>query len=402
MKHRTITTFVALALALTACQGGDTTETTDPPETSADPVETTTTTVATPTTTPTTATAATPETTAPLSARSASVPSGSVEPPVANLLSYRYQPDSTLSYALDLSQSIRMTADGDAGAMGEGEGELPMDADMAIGAATVMTYEVYPGPSPETYEVVITADFEDLSVSGTVNGEHVDELSGDDIASEIATLDPIATSVIVDAAGNIISGDAAELDFFGDSFGAAGGLATDELGRPVGPTFPTDRELTVGDTWTDTLEEEGPNGEVYRSTTTHTVIDAQSIGSATTLVIESVTETDAIEIDFSEFFRMLFEGFAGLAGEEGGDLPPEMQEMLDQLEFTISIAPSTAVATTWFDPESGIVRRSEASSTVAMRMTFRAPDETTGELVGFEMEMELDQAVTIALLDEMA
>jgi hypothetical protein len=387
MRHRTTTALLALTLALSACQGGDTAETTIAVET--------TTTTAPPTTTTTTTEA--PATTAPLSARSASVPSGSVEAPMASLLSYRYQPDSTLAYALDLSQTIRMTADGDAEAMGEDE--LPIDADLALGAATVMTYEVYPGPSPDTYEVVITAQFDDVSVSGTMNGEPVDELSGDDIASEIATLEPIETSVIVDAAGNIISGDGSELDFFGDSFGAVGGLATDELGRPIGPSFPTDRELTVGDTWTETTSEEGPNGEVFTSTTTHTVIDAQTIGDATTLVIESVTETDAVDIDFSEFFRMMFEGFAGLGGEEGGDLPPEMEEMLDQLEFSISIAPSTAVATTWFDPESGIVRRSEAISTVAIQMTFRAPDETTGELVGFEMQMEMEQTVTIALLD---
>jgi hypothetical protein len=35
-------------------------------------------------------------------------------------------------------------------------------------------------------------------------------------------------------------------------------------------------------------------------------------------------------------------------------------------------------------------------------MVFRAPDETTGELVGFEMEMEMDQSATIALVEERA
>ena len=388
MRHRTAVALAAYALVLAACQGGETTETTIAESTS------TTTTTATVTETTTTTTVDD------RSAGAPSVPTGSVEAPVAGLLSYRFQPDSTLSYALDLDQSIRMRADGDAEALGEDE--LPIDADMAVSAATVMTYEVYPGPSEDTYELVITADFEDLDVSGTVNGEAIDELGEGDIASEIASVEPIETSVIIDAAGNIISGAGGELDFFGDSFGALGGLATDQLGRPIGPTFPTDRELTVGDTWTETTSEEGPNGETISATTTHTVIDAQSIGSATTLVIESVTESDAVDIDFSDFFRALFEGFAGLGGEESGQLPPEMEEMMDQLEFRISIAPSTATATTWFDPESGIVRRSEVQSTVALQMVFRAPDETTGELVGFEMEMEMDQSATIALVEERA
>jgi hypothetical protein len=404
MKTRFRAAAVALALVATACTGGaDSTDTTiddasefaavESPATTA-PSETTTTTQAPETTTTTVASAG--------DAAEILLPSGSVPPPEAKVLSYAYTPDSTLSYQVDLDQQITMFVDGDAEAM-EGDEELPLDAQLGVTASSEITYEVYPGPEEGTYEVVITGDFADATVTGTVNGESIDELEEGSLTGDVASLEPISASVIVDEAGNIISALGDELDLLGGGLGELGGLgggATDQLGRPVGPAFPTDRELTVGDTWTETTSEEGPNGEVISATVTHTVVDAQQIGDAVTLVIESVTETDAIEIDFTEFFRAFFEGFASLGGDESGELPPEMQEMLDQIEFRISVAPATANATTWFDPDSGLVRRVESQSTVAITMVFRGPDEATGEVVGFEMDMEMDQEATMALVEE--
>lgn len=381
MKHRTTIALIALLMTLTSCRSTTTeTETTQA------------------TTTPSTNGVSTTTTTAATRPDGPSAPSGSVDAPEATLLAYSFEPDSVLSYQLDLEQQIVMHADGDAGAMGEDE--LPMDADIGIQAQSVMSYEVFPGPEADTFEVVITADFDDVEITGTVNGESVDELDEAGMASDLASVDPVSTSVIIDAAGNIISDHGAPVDLFGGGLDALGGLATDDLGRPVGPRFPTDRELTVGDSWTETTTEDGPDGTPVTVTSTHTVIDAQRIGSSTTLVIESVTNTDAIEIDFSDFFRALFEGFAGLGGEDAeGELPPEFQEMLDELVFVISVDPSTATTTSWFDPESGIVRRAESSSQVAIAMTFVAPDDTTGELVRFEMEMDMNQTVVLALLD---
>lgn len=398
MKTRSRAALAALALVAAAC-GGTTATTVDDasefaaveaPATTA-PSEPTTTTQA-PTTSTTTVT--------PVDGASAALlPSGSVPPPEAKVLAYAYEPDSSLTYQVDLDQQITMFADGDAEAMDSGE-ELPLDAQLGVVASSLMTYDVYPGPEEGTYEVVITADFSEADVNGTVNGESISDLEEGSLTGDLASLEPISSSVIIDEAGNIISESGADLDVFGSGLGELGGLATDELGRPVGPVFPTDKPLTVGDTWSETVTEEGPNGEQISASVTYTVIDAQTIGDATTLVIEGVSETDAIDIDFTEFFRAFFEGFASLGGEEGGELPPEMEEMLDQLEFRISIAPSSSVATTWFDPDSGLVRRVESESSVSMTMVFRGPDETTGEVVGFEMEMTLDQEATIALVEE--
>ncbi len=398
MKTRTGAALAALALVAAACGGTTATTVDDASEFAAVQAPATT----APSETPTTERAPEPTTTTAAPAGDAAeilLPSGSVPPPEAKVLAYAYEPDSSLTYQVDLDQQITMFADGDAETMDSGE-ELPLDAQLGVVASSLMTYDVYPGPEEGTYEVVITADFSDADVTGTVNGESISDLEEGSLTGDLASLEPISSSVIIDEAGNIISDFGADLDVFGGGLGELGGLATDELGRPVGPVFPTDEPLTVGDTWSETVTEEGPNGEQISASVTYTVIDAQTIGDATTLVIEGVSETDAIDIDFTEFFRAFFEGFASLGGEEGGELPPEMQEMLDQLEFRISIAPSSSVATTWFDPDSGLVRRVESESSVSMTMVFRGPDETTGEVVGFEMEMTLDQEATIALVEE--
>ena len=400
MKTRTRAVVAALALVMAACAGGtNSTDTTVDDASEFAAVEAPATTAPSDTTTTTQAPETTTTTVAPADDASAALlPSGSVPPPEAKVLAYAYEPDSSLTYRVDLDQQITMFADGDAETMDSGE-ELPLDALLGVVGSSLMTYDVYPGPEQGTYEVVITADFSDAEITGTVNGQSISDLDEGSLTGDLASLEPISTSVIIDEAGNVISDISADLDVFGSGLGELGGLATDELGRPVGPVFPTDQPLTVGDSWSETVTEEGPNGETISASVTYTVIDAQTIGDATTLVIEGLTETDAIDIDFTEFFRAFFEGFASLGGEEDGELPPEMQEMLDQLEFRISIEPSSSVATTWFDPDSGLVRRVESESNVSMTMVFRGPDEATGEVVGFEMEMTLVQDATIALVE---
>lgn len=315
-------------------------------------------------------------------------------------LVYRYEPDTSLVYRLDVEQRIGMRAEGDEGAFGDEE--LPLDADLETSVSTLMTYEVYPGPDEGTSEITITADFADVAVSGTVNGEAFDAEEDDLDAGEIA---PIDVTVVVDERGNVLSvsgagEEAAEL--LGPGLSGLQSLGSGDLGRPLGPAFP-DGDLAVGDTWTEERSEEGPDGPIV-TRTTHTVVASEVLDGVPVLVIESLSETDAVEVDLSEFFRALFQGFAGMAEGMTGTttatettLPPDLEEMLEQLVFRMSLDPSRATATTWFDPEAGIVRKAVQEAVVSMTMTFRGPDEASGELVGFTMQMDLAQTASFTL-----
>lgn len=317
----------------------------------------------------------------------------------AAALAYRYEPDTNLVYRLDLEQRIGMRAEGDQGAFGDDE--LPLDADLRMSASTLMTYEVYPGPDEGTSEITITAEFADVAVEGSVNGEPFDPAEDDLDVGEIA---PIDVTVVVDEQGNVLSvsgaDDAAAL--LGPGLSGLQSLGSGDLGRPLGPAFP-EGELAVGDSWAEERSEEGPDGPIV-TRTAHTVVASEVLEGVPVLVIESVSETDAVELDMSEFFRALFEGFAGMAEGMTGTtsatettVPPDLEEMLEQLVFTISLSPGRATATTWFDPATGVVRKAEQDSVVSMTMTFRGPDDETGELVGFTMEMDVDQTAAYVL-----
>ena len=72
---------------------------------------------------------------------------------------------------------------------------------------------------------------------------------------------PIDVTVVVDQQGNVLEFSSGALDelFGGQSFLPDTSLGSQELNRPFGPTFP-DHPVDVGDTWTETSEQEGPAG----------------------------------------------------------------------------------------------------------------------------------------------
>jgi hypothetical protein len=72
--------------------------------------------------------------------------------------------------------------------------------------------------------------------------------------------------------------------------------------------------------------------------------------------------------------------------------------MLEQLQFLISIDGTTADSRTWFDVEAGISRQSETTSSTDISMDMNIPDEETGEMVDFVMDMSLDQDITYRLI----
>ncbi len=306
--------------------------------------------------------------------------------PVA--FAYRYQPDSQLAYRVQVEQEIAIAAEGDTDAIGAGE--LPLDGQVSTAVETIMSYQAFAGPIDGTTELVITASFEDVSVSGTMNGEPFSP-SEDDLG--FSSIPPIDATFIVDETGKIIS---SSLDSLGAMFGGGveslQGLGQDSLSRPLGPRFP-EGDLEVGDTWTNEETIDGPSGPIT-SRSTHSVIGVEEVDGIDTYVIETVTQADPFEIDLTEIFRAMFQGMMSF---EGGDDQEELESVLEQLEFRIAVAPSEATATTWFDALAGQVQRAVMETSVTLTMTFRGPDETTGELVGFTMDMSLAQTARFDL-----
>ncbi len=324
-----------------------------------------------------------------------------VEPaPETVLLSYSLQPGSSYSYEVSLDQQIDLTSEGEGAAAGDED--LPGSMSINLDGTTIFTHTVAEGPEAGTYEVTIQGEFTDLAVEGTVDGEPVQ--SGD--VPDVAELEPIDLTIVVDEQGNLISEPGQMGDLFGGDLGGLGGLgglenlAPDtELGRLVGPPLP-EEPVTVGDTWSETREVPMPMGLEGNPVTTE--INSEVNGSDTldgedVLVIETEMITSPIEFDLAEFLIGFFSAFLGEDASE--EDRAELDAMIDDLRFLFIIDESIGNMTTWFDPEAGLARQAELESETHLIMDLNMPDETTGEMMGFILDMNVDQLVTYRLVD---
>lgn len=314
--------------------------------------------------------------------------------PQAIKLTYDLQSGTSYSYEVDIDQAIEMTTTGDATAMGEEE--VPGEMSIQIGGTSTLTYSIADGPEPGTYAVAITGDFSDLDVTGTIDGEPV---SSEEIP-DFAEIDPIETTVIVDEQGNIIpeSGDELGTDLLGGlgGLGAMEQLGSGGLGQFVGPPLTTE-EVTVGDTWSETVETPTlPGDDPITTVFENEVVDTDAIDGHDVFVIESTATTSPIEFDLAELLLGFMAGFSPEgAGED--DLA-ELDAIAAELRFAFSVDESVADSTTWFDIEAGVARISETSRATHMIFDMNVPDEATGELVEFAMDMDMASDVTYRLV----
>jgi hypothetical protein len=316
--------------------------------------------------------------------------------PDAMLLSYTLSSGDEFQYEVALDQHIEMNASGDA-AMLAGE-DVPGEASVDVVGAATFTHAISDGPEPGTHEVHITGEFTDVSVTGTVDGESVD--SSD--TPEFAAIEPIDVTVVVDEQGNIIHEGGETEDPLGGLLGGLGALGGGALPAPgldpgqfVGPPLP-DKEVTVGDSWSDEIETNGPGEDPIVTSINSTVTGVDELDGAEVLIIDSNATTSLIEFDLAGFFAGMIGGMApeGASTEETA----EFEAMMDQLQFLISVDDSTADSTTWFDAEAGLARQSETTAASSISMDMNIPDEKTGEMAGFVMDMTLDQDVTYRLI----
>lgn len=323
-------------------------------------------------------------------------PTTTAAAPEGVLLTYALESGDEYQYEVGLDQHIELTADGDSSLMGDEE--IPGDAAIDISGTATFTHVVSDGPEDGTYEIHITGEFADVSVTGTVDGEPVDSSETPDFA----TLDPIDVTVVVDEQGNLIEDEIAGDDPLGGMFGDLGALGGSspapglDPGQFFGPKF-SDDEVTVGDTWTDDIETPGLSAdETITTSVTSTVTGVDTLDGAEVFVIESQASTSLIEFDLAQFFAGMFGAF--MPEEATEEETAAFEEMLAELQFLITIDDTTSDSTTWFDAEAGLARQSEITAGTSIAMNMNVPDEETGEMVGFVMDMTIAQDITYRLI----
>ncbi len=310
-------------------------------------------------------------------------------PEPAALLQYDFPAGHEAVYDVTVTQNIAFEARGDA--PGLGDESLPIDADLVTESTGQAVHAFSPGSRPDAVDMRISARFPDTRVSGTVNRRIVDSLEEGGLESELARIDPVDVLLTVSPSGKVLARSDGDERVVGAGLAALTGLTNDVFARPVGPAFPTNRELAIGDTWESVEERPGQSGPVIVRATSEIVdvIDGRYL-------IHTVTTTDAYTVDFSDEFRQLYLRFAEVA--EGDEVPAELQERLDAIEFSITVHESTIRDETEFDAVTGTVVTSGQRVRLKLSMTFRSPDESSGDITGFDITLDISQAAMFRLV----
>ncbi|MEX2423334.1 MAG: hypothetical protein WD990_05090 [Acidimicrobiia bacterium] len=316
-----------------------------------------------------------------------STSSTSSEPVPARDLAYGYEAGQSLRYDVMVTQDITFTATGDA--PGFGDASLPIDADLVTESQGHTTYAIEEGQSPDTFTIDIAARFPETRVAGSVNGDTVNSLEEGGVEADLARIEPVDVTIAVNEVGRILEDEFDDATVLGADLAALTGLTNDLFAVPVGPLFERGSVVTIGDRWETESSLDGKNGPV----------EARSESEITDIVdgvfvIETTTVTDTYQVDFSEEFRNLYLEFAEL--ESDGEIPPEVRDGLDAIEFVITVDESSTVEVAHFDPSDGLVRSSTKTSATRLTMTFRAPDDSE-ETSGFEITLDLTQMAVFTL-----
>lgn len=316
-----------------------------------------------------------------------------VSQPEEVLLSYGLTDGDSYVYDVAIDQDIRLETEGEGSAISEEE--LPGTADLNVTGNGTFTFDVSDGPDPETYEVTITGDFDDLTVTGTMDGEPVAE----EDAPDFAAIEPVSTTVVVDEQGNVIPTDPSVDDPFGGMFGGleslgGGSVPGAQLGQFFGPPL-GDVAVTVGDSWSTTSENPG-FGDPITAVSESSVSGTDTINGVEVLVIDTTTTVAPNEFDLGEFFIGMFAGF--MPEDPSAEEQAEIDALVEDLKFVISSDEAVSDSTTYFDSEAGITRLFEVSSQANLRFDINIPDDETGDMAGFVMNMRVDQSVTHTLI----
>ena len=303
------------------------------------------------------------------------------------LLSYHYPSSGEVEYAVSIEQQAEVKLDG-GGAAEMPPGPITVNSILA----GTLSYRTDPGAEENTTTIRILSDFKLVENEASMGGI---TLPADEIGAVPGFEAPIDITVVVDQQGNILEFSIKEMDdLFGDAnFLPNSSAGSQQLARPVGPAFP-DHPVDVGDAWTERTEEEGLGGMVITNAA-HRLVAVEGTKDRPILVVESEYRTEPFEWDMSEFLTGMFGAFSDELSE---DEAQEGQEALSEFKLVISVIPGPVQATTWFDPQAGLVIESghQAQGAVMTHMTI--PGET-GEPFAVITATTYDQVVFYQLIN---
>lgn len=231
-------------------------------------------------------------------------PAASVVFPAA--VTYAYQPDTQLSYRVELNATDR-TQDASDGVPEDSDIELGLPAgewELETSAVIDQTYRIGPGPVDKTLEISITYDVTELSVTGTEDLET-------QLGSQWPGLDQFPpVTVVVDEQGKVLefafteaepSDESAEQVLFGlvqERIMSANAVGANFDG-PLGPVFPTDQLLDVGSVWTDRTESR-IGGQAIVTDYTHEITGLGELDGVEVVVIETTAAISGYEVDLED------------------------------------------------------------------------------------------------------
>jgi hypothetical protein len=305
---------------------------------------------------------------------------------------YSYEPGDRHEYAFALDQNLQMTveAEGDESLLGE---DLPENINVTTSIAGNISYDIAEGPEPGTRQISISGVFDQLAIDGTVDGEPVEEsmIAEGTVPDLVEVPDMI---IVIDERGHLVSVDGKELPedfpFFGDPFSELGDFTSGGLSGHFGPAFP-DEPLAVGDSWASTQSDEIEGLDTAISiTSTYEVTGTETQGGRAVAVIDFSTETSEVVLDLGEMFQALFDAFGEL-GAELGDETTDPGAEIPNITFLITVAPSSANGTVWFDQEAGIVTKfsQDTTTTISMVMDLSDPEGVVRTAVTMDLDMQL-------------
>ena len=318
-----------------------------------------------------------------------------LETPDEQLLAYSLAAGDSFVYEVEITQQFDLTAEGEGAGFVEEEGEeLPGEASVSLQASGTFTFDIADGPEAGTYEVTITSDITDVTASGTVDGEPID----DEEIPGFAEMEPVSMTVVVDEQGNLVQDEPDLEDPFTGMFGGMGDFGAmpgTELGQFFGPPF-ADEEVTVGDSWSSSFDTPGLGEDPITTSINSTVTGADTIDGFDVFVIESETAIDDFEFDLGQFLIGFFTGF--MPEDPTDEEQAELDAIVENLRFLMSFKDTGSESTTLFDAEAGLTRSFEVSARSTIGMDVNFPDDETGEMVGFVMDMTIDQTIVHRLV----
>ena len=354
-------------------------------------------------------------------------PAASVVFPAA--VTYAYQPDTQLSYRVELngtdrtreaSDGVPESSDIELG-LGLPDGELELETSAVID----QTYRIGPGPVDKTLEIYLTSDLAELSVTGAEDlDEDFDETL---LGSQWPGFDEIPpVAVVIDEQGKILEFAFSEVEApYESAEDALFGLVQEQIvsanaiganfDGPLGPVFPADQLLDIGSVWTDKTESR-IGGQAVVTDYTHEITGVAEFNGVEVVVIESTAAISGYEADLEDLVGSVMEAvWSDLDDAAGGSAFNEAEleaaaELTASAMAGISLAfgPTTAETTTQMSYEqvadgliSGFVQQAvtRMSGTLTTEIDLSGHYDSAPDLI-VRTITEFDYEIRFTLVDD--